>query len=223
MSDAVLIEPLRSELADGVPAMEIKLGGTQRGLVIVLSDDTTPEVEVVEAMNTFAGEGFESLAVVAGDPVMALVEARARACGWSPEQVGVVGIGAGGTLAFDLARRRRYGAVVSLSPAPDLAEVSARPALLTPWLGLFGARAEDLSAAELSQLGRVLDEGSDVFSQVVVYPGVGADFHRRSEDGLSFAASYDGWQRTTEWLLARVASRLTPLALAWRERHPIGD
>ena len=57
------------------------------------------------------------------------------------------------------------------------------------------------------------------YSQVVTYPGVGEDFHRRSENGISFAASYDGWQRTVEWLLARVASRLTPLAQAWRDRE----
>lgn len=218
MSDAVLIQPLRSELADGVTALEIRLGGTPRGLVIVLSDDVTPEVEVLEAMNVLAAEGFESLAMVAGDGIEVLAEARARSCGWAPDQIGVVGIGAGATLALDIARRRRLGAVVSLSPAPDVAAISAAPALRTPWLGLFGSEAGDLSAADVAHLRRVLDEGSDIFSQVVVYPGVGADFHRRTEDGVSFAASYDGWQRTTEWLLARVASRLTPLALAWRER-----
>jgi carboxymethylenebutenolidase len=223
MSDAVLIEPLRSELADRVPALEIRLGGTQRGLVILLSDDTTPEVEVVEAMNTFAGEGFESLALTVGEGIEELAQARARMCGWSPEQIGVVGIGAGATAALEIARRRPLGAVVSLSPAPDVTDVASAPALRTPWLGLFGAEAGDLSASEVARLRRVLDEGSDVFSRVVVYPGVGADFHRRTEDGISFAASYDGWQRTTEWLLARVASRLTPLAQAWRERHPLAD
>jgi dienelactone hydrolase len=223
MSDAILIQPQRTELAEGVLALEIRLGGTQRGLVIVLSDDQTPEVEVIEAMNAFAGEGFESLAMVTGDGVEALADARARAYGWWPEQIGVVGIGAGATLALDLARRRRLGAVVSLSPVPDLVDVSASPRLLTPWLGLFGAEAEDLSARDAARLRDVLDRGSDVYSQVVVYPGVGADFHRRTEDGVSFAASYDGWQRTTEWLLARVASRLTPLAQAWRDRHPVAD
>ncbi|HWU22114.1 MAG TPA: dienelactone hydrolase family protein [Nocardioides sp.] len=189
--------------------------------MIVLVDDATPEVEVLEVMNVLAVEGFESLAMVAGDGIEVLAEARARTCGWAPDQIGVVGVGAGGTLALEIARRRRLGAVVSLSPAPDVAEVSAAPALRTPWLGLFGSEAEDLSAADLALLRRVLDEGSDVFSQVVVYPGVGADFHRRTEDGVSFAASYDGWQRVTEWLLARVAARLTPLAQEWRDRHPV--
>ena len=42
--------------------------------------------------------------------------------------------------------------------------------------------------------------------------GKGRDFYDRTEDGVSYAASYDGWQRTVEWLNARVAPMLTPLA-----------
>lgn len=219
MSDAILIQPTRTELADGVAALEIRLGGTQRGLVILFTDDTTPEVEVHEAMNTFAMEGFESLALTASPGIEVLAEARARMCGWSAEQTGIVGIGAGGTLALDLARRRTFGAAVSISPVPDVAAVAAEPVLCTPWLGLFGADAGDVTTPDLVRLQKLLDEGSDVFSRVVLYPGVGADFHRRTEDGISFSASYDGWQRTTEWLLARVAARLTPFAESWRARQ----
>lgn len=221
MSDVIIIQPTRTELAEDVPAFEVRLGGTQRGMIILLSDDATPEIEVVEAMNTFAMEGFESIAVWAEPGVDTLAEEQATSYGWLPEQIGVVGIGTGATMALDLARRRQLGAAVSLSPAPDLAEVSASPELRTPWLGLLGAEAGDLAPADVVRLRRVLADGSDVFSQVIVYPGVGADFHRRSEDGISFAASYDGWQRTVEWLLARVAARLTPLARAWRERQAV--
>lgn len=217
MSDVIFIEPHRSDLAAGLPVLEIRLGGTPRGHVIVLADEETPEVEVVEAMNAFAAEGFESLAVCWRPGVEEVAEARARQAGFTPEQIGVVGLGHGATAALDLARTRRYGAVVSLSPRPDLAAVEAAPALRTPWLGLVGAEA--VPAADVARLRAALDAGSDVFSQVVRYAGVGADFHRRTETGVGFAASYDGWQRTVEWLLARVASRLTPLAVAWRERE----
>lgn len=219
MSDVIMIEPSSQELADGVSALEIHLGGAPRGLVILLVDDSTPEGEVVELMNHLAGEGFETLAVVWEPGVQVLAQARARARGWEPEQTGVVGIGAGGTAALELAQTTRLGAVVSLSAAPAVDVVAGDPALETPWLGLFGAEAGDLASADVARLRRVLDEGSDVFSQVVVYAGVGADFHRRTENGISYAASYDGWQRTVEWLLARVAARLTPLAIAWRERN----
>ncbi|KRB76080.1 hypothetical protein ASE01_13690 [Nocardioides sp. Root190] len=221
MSDVILIQPTHIELAAGVPALEVRLGGTQRGLIVLLIDEQTPEVEAVEAMNTFAMEGFESLALTAAADAGQRARTWAGAAGWGPEQVGVVGIGAGATLALDLARSRAFGAAVSISPAPDVAAVAASPALRTPWLGLFGAETKDLSAAEIDRLRQVLDDGSDVFSQVVTYPRVGADFHRRTEDGISFSASYDGWQRTVEWLLARVASRLTPLAVQWREQHPL--
>ncbi|TWH00856.1 dienelactone hydrolase family protein [Nocardioides sp. J9] len=219
MSDVIMIEPRTQELGNGVVAREIQLGGTPRGLVVLLTDATVADGEVVEVMNNLAVEGLETLAVPAGPGVADLVEARAAVRDWYGDQVGVVGIGEGATAALEMAQRRRLGAVVGISPAPDVAAVEADPALLTPWLGLLGEDAADLSAAEVSRLRRALDRGSDVHSQVVVYPGVGADFHRRSEDGVSFAASYDGWQRTVEWLLARVAPRLTPLALAWRERQ----
>lgn len=221
MSDVIMIQPDHRELPDGSEVLEIRLGGTPRGMVVLLTDATTPEIEVVEAMNSFAAEGLESLAVATAPGVGAAAETRAAERGWEPEQIGVVGIGAGATDALDIARKRRLGAVVSLSPAPDVAEVSAAPVLRTPWLGLLGAEAGDLTPAEVGRLRRSLDGGSDVYSQVVVYAGVGADFHRRSDDGVSFAASYDGWQRTVEWLLARVAGRPTPLAIAWRERQSI--
>ena len=219
MSDTILIHPQRIRLAGDVPALEIRLGGTQRGLIVLLTDETTPEVEVFEAMNTFAMEGFESLALTTASGIERLVEALATERAWVAEQIGVVGIGAGGTLALDLARRRQFGAAVSLSPVPDVAAVAGDPVLCTPWLGLFGADAGEVTTPGLVRLQKALDEGSDVFSRVVVYPGVGADFHRRTEDGISFSASYDGWQRTVEWLLARVASRLTSFAVSWRARQ----
>ena len=224
MSELVMIEPRRCEIAEGVPALEIWLGGTPRGLVVLLTDATSPEGEVVEAMNNLAAEGFESLALRAGDGVETLVEPRARVRGWRAEQIGVVGIGHGGTIALSMARQREVGAVVSISPALDqeaVDEVVASPRLCTPLLVMLGAQDPAVPAAAPARLRAALDAGSDVFSRVVEYPGVGADFYRRSEDGISFAASYDSWQRTVEWLLARVASRLTPLAEAWRALHPV--
>jgi dienelactone hydrolase len=94
------------------------------------------------------------------------------------------------------------------------------PALVlkAPWLGLFGGLDRRAGAAETDELSRRLRACGDVFSQVVRYADVGAEFHRQSSDGLTYAASYDAWQRVFEWFDARVAPRLTPLALAWRER-----
>jgi carboxymethylenebutenolidase len=222
MSDLVLIEPTAASMrtrGGAVPVREIALGGAPRGLVCLLHDAATPAIDVVEAMNRLALEGFESLAATASCCSTQDLLGRAAERGWEPEQVGMVGVGDGGTAVLAAARECGFGAAVSFSPAPDVDDVRRSPALRTPWLGLFGAEA-GLPAAEVRSLARTLDDGSDVFSRVVVYPGVGRDFHRSAESGISYAASYDGWQRAVEWLNARVAARLTPLAAAWRERHP---
>jgi carboxymethylenebutenolidase len=222
MSEVVLIQPTSHTLtlASGrVEALEILLGGTPRGLVLLLADPSSPEIAVIEAMNALAGEGYESLAAVAATVAVGALFDRAIERDWTPEQVGVVGLGLGGSVALDIARTHEVGAVVSFSATPDIADISRSPVLRTPWLGLFGERA--VNDQEVRRLRRSLRHGSDVFSQVVVYPGVGADFHRRSETGLGYSASYDGWERTAEWLNARVATRLTPLAVAWRRRQTL--
>jgi carboxymethylenebutenolidase len=221
VSDVIMIRPARAELADRVTGLEIKLGGTQRGFIALLADADTAEIEIIEVMNNLAVEGFESLAVQWQPGVEALAVERGRAAGFEDEQIGVVGIGAGATAAFGLARSRSVGAVVSVSPSPDLTAVADRPTLMTPWLGLVGSESGDLDRAEVAELRRLLDASSDVYGQIVVYDAVGRDFHRQTSSGTSFAASYDAWQRTVEWLLARVAPRLTPLALGWRERVPV--
>lgn len=219
MSDLVLIEPTATSIptpGGDVPVREITLGGAPRGLVCLLHDPDTPAIDVVEAMNRFALEGYESLAVSAATCSTQDLLGRAAARGWEPEQVGMVGLGDGGTAVLAAARETGFAAAVSFSPAPDVDDVHRSPTLRTPWLGLFAAEAGP-PAAEVRSLAHALDDGSDVFSHVVVYPGVGRDFHRSAESGLSYAASYDGWQRAVEWLNARVAARLTPLARAWRE------
>lgn len=221
MSDLVLIEPAEAVIAtdDGpLQVQEIALGGTPRGLVVLLHETATPAVDVVEGLNHLAGEGYESMALVGGADRLSDVFRRAAERGWAPEQIGMVGLGAGGTAVLEAARQVAFGAAVSFSASPDLEEVRAQPSLQTPWLGLFGAASGDLRVAEQRALADLLRAGSDVYSEVVVYDGVGRDFHRSAGSGVSYAASYDSWQRTTEWLNARVAARLTPLAAAWRAK-----
>ncbi|MDR7254207.1 dienelactone hydrolase [Nocardioides sp. BE266] len=222
MSDVILVHPTPHVLeGPGGPihVTEISLGGTPRGLVVLLTDDEVPDVDVVQSMNHFVMEGYESIAARVDLDGVDVVLGRAAERGWHDDQVGVVGLGAGATLALDLALRRELGAAVAFSPTPDLDRLAAEPALRTPWLGMFGEDAAGLTRGEVHRLRGTLRGGSDVFSHVVSYPGVGADFHRRTETGVAFAASYDSWQRATEWLNARVAARLTPLAVAWRNRQ----
>ena len=134
----------------------------------------------------------------------------------------MVGLGVGGRVVLDTATRLDFGAAVSMSPtAPDRAVPGT---LVTPWLGLFGQDDPEVCAQSLATLGSALNSGSNTFSQIVSYPGAGKSFYAHGDDdGQGYAAWYDGWQRTTEWLAARVAPRLTPLARQWRARNIHGD
>jgi hypothetical protein len=223
MSDLILISPVESSLptpAGDVPVLEISLGEAPRGLAVLLHESRTPAIDVVEAMNRLALEGYESLAVAADVDVRDVFE-RARLRGWAADQIGMVGFGSGATRTLDAAREHCFGAAVSFAPVPDVGLVQQAPALRTPWLGLFGA--DDAPPSDdLAALAQALEGGSDVFSQVVAYPGVGSDFFRGADSGIGHAASYDGWQRAVEWLNVRVAARLTPLAEAWRDRGRAG-
>jgi len=206
-------------------AFEIELGGVPRGLVVLLVDDFAG-LDAFEIMNRFAERGYETLAVPGGVAAAwwSAIASRATGRRWAAEQTGVVGIGAGGRIALGLAASYGLGAAVSVSPPLTSAYASADApseqvgTVRTPWLGLFGEDDPAAPAEQTSRLAARLRAGSDVFTQIVRYPGVGRDFHRESADGLSYAASYDSWQRVLEWLDARVAPRLTPLAEAWRER-----
>jgi carboxymethylenebutenolidase len=234
MDDLVRIEPTRGRVTTShgeVAVLEIELGGCPRGLVLLLGDTKGLGHEASETMNRLAEHGYETLAACVpargfGDLVGVLID-RAKNRGWAAEQVAILGVGVGGRGALMAAMAEEVAAAVSVSPTfgsvsdavaaeplPDLVDV-----LRTPWLGLFGEHDAAVGPEELVELRSVLDARSDVFSRVVRYPGVGRDFHERSADGVSYAASYDGWQRVIEWLDARVAPRLTPLAMAWRDRH----
>lgn len=230
MNDVVMISPTRSTVACGegeLPVLELSLGGTPRGLVLVLCDEFGLDRDAPRIMNRLALHGYCSLAAEVAQPhgehVRRLVETAAER-DWTPDQIGMVGLGLGGLACLEAAASLRLGAAVSLSPTVEagtagtgspLAEVAE---VITPWLGLFGEDDPGALPVETHALRARLYERSDVHTQVVTYPGVGRDFPSRGDDGLGYAACYDGWQRTVEWLELRVAPRLTPLAERWR-RH----
>lgn len=234
MDDLVRIDPAKGSLTTSqgeVAVLEIELGGCPRGLVLLLCDAQGLGHEASETMNRLAEQGYETLA--AGVPMAGVGELvgvmidRGKSRGWVAEQIAILGVGVGGRAALSAATDVELAAAVSVSPTSDslAGPVAAEPlpdivdVLRTPWLGLFGEHDAAVATEELEALRFKLDARSDVFSQVVRYPGVGRDFHEQSADGVSYAASYDGWQRVMEWLNARVAPRLTPLAIAWRDRH----
>ncbi|MGW1785649.1 dienelactone hydrolase family protein [Streptomyces sp. NPDC002143] len=177
-------------------------------------------------MNRLAEHGYASIAadLSAGGPTDGELVAGAGALlstlvgqGWSYDQVGVIGYGFGGRVAFLAATAFELGASVSVSPraADSVRTDPAAASLRTPWLGLFGESdgcAEDPSPSEL---GAELGATSPAHTSIMTYPA--GDFYRDSTDPARHAAAFDSWQRTVEWLNRRVAPRPTPLALAWQE------
>lgn len=228
VEELVRIAPDRSQVAvaaGGVLELaEIRLPGVPRGLVLLLLPVGGLEDEAAELMNRLAGHGYESMAIEAHPPPGAIAALLARAAerGWTSEQLGVVGVCEGAELALRTATEQHLGAAVSISPR--LTALPAQPqqlaqALRTPWLCLVGGSDPDAPRAVARALAGALDEQAPVHGVVVTYPSAGAGFHRELGDGRSYDASYDAWERTVEWLEARVVPRLSPRAAAWRSAH----
>jgi len=229
----VLIRPTQSVLGlhgRNFPTLEISLGGTPNGLVLLACDRGDLLGGTTEIMNRLAEHGYESLAAEVpreeAGATLDVLFTRAEERGWTAEQTGMVGWGSGGRIVLDATAERAFGAAVSLSPAlrsvdsgnaVGLEEFSGRVA--TPWLGMFGADDPTAPESSVANLRAVLGTGSDVHTATVIYPGVGDGFYRHGNDGIGYAAWYDGWQRTLEWLEARIAPRLTPFAQQWRQRR----
>jgi carboxymethylenebutenolidase len=232
MQGAIAIQPATVEL-DGPhglrQALEIDLMGEPSGLVIILCEPGTLHTEAAGTMNALAEHGYSTIAVEACAPTGPqdddvtdragyLIE-RATSAGWEPDQIGVVGFGQGGRAALLAALAFPLGAAVSISPTDaGSVDVESRRGRSTPWLGLFGRR-DPLSGTDVQRrLSSRLGQDGSAFFSVVTYD-TDADFYRDSSDAVVHEAAFDSWQRTVEWLQLRVAPRLTPLALAWRERR----
>lgn len=230
----VLIQPTSTMLDRGgreFPVLEIVLGGTPRGIILLVCDMGDLSVSAGEIMNRFAEHGYESLAAEATSahslPTLDALFARAAARGWTAEQTGMVGLGTGGLTVLDAAVRRSFAAAVSFSPtdpndadtAPGVAVERFSAGVATPWLGLFGADDPGAPAHWIANLESALDRNCEIHTATVRYPGCGRELYRHGNDGPGYAAWYDGWQRTVEWLGARVAPRPTPLATQWRARR----
>lgn len=232
------IEPKVIELP-GARARGLALGGAPRGAVLVLSPAGSHPGVAGSVLNRLARCGYESVETEVapspprpGDlpPQVAAALAHLHSWDWAPDQVGVIGYGPGGRAAMAVAARHALGAAVSVAPGwdpPSPVELAPRhwfaDLVRTPWLGLLGGAGTDRTA----ELRAALSRRSPVFTEVVHYPGVSGPFHQDSGVAARHAASFDCWQRTVEWLDLRVAPRLTPSALAWRDSGsragPVGD
>ena len=113
----------------------------------------------------------------------------------------------------------------AVTAAPGLEDVvdgtPDRPvAVSVPWLAMFAADEDDADAGRIADFRATTQVASSVFTSVVTYPQAAGPFYHHSRELVEHAAEFDSSQRTLEWLNLRVVPRLTPLAHAWRARHP---
>jgi carboxymethylenebutenolidase len=242
--EAPWIEPIVTTIhasVGTVRALKINLGAVPRGAVVLACTRGGLHSYAGSLMNRFAEHGYESIAFDVGgtngprsDDVLAeqLIGAIDQHAlrGWSSEQIGIVGYGeVGGRAALVTAARSGVGAAVSVSEALGVDARTDLPSghefagtVQAPWLGLFGTdRSSRLN--RLDELKASLAMCSRVFTDVVVYPGVGAALYLDSGAPDAHAAAFDVWQRTIEWLNLRVVPRMTPLAVAWQSHSLASD
>jgi carboxymethylenebutenolidase len=209
-----------------ITVAEVTLGAFPRGAVLVLSDAGNLD-RSAQVMNLLAEHGYETLAVdlcgrTRESYWVTLMLERLAERGWQSEQIGVLGYHGAALLALRTATRHRLGAAVSLDiphcalcqPAIDQSATQ----LQTPWLGLSAADEADSPAAQLAAHWDRRHRADMVHSRFVSYCGVPERFLLDTNDTAAHAAAFDSWQRTVEWLDARVVPRLTPQSLAWRSR-----
>ncbi|NEN79718.1 dienelactone hydrolase family protein [Nocardioides zeae] len=239
MQTAVTITPRRERWAHaGTPldVAELYLGGIPRGAVLVLCAEDQCDGDDAVVLNALAEHGYEGLAAtphgdVSADALVAAaasLSGRLAARGWEAAQIGVLAFRIPVASAMRLSAATGAGALVTVSPVGLTADArgeldAALPPLVSatrsPWLVLSGEEDPAAPASALTDLSTLLAARGPRHSQVVRYPGVGADLYLRSTEPLELAASFDHRQRIIEWFNAQVEPRPTPLAVAWRERR----
>ena len=127
---------------------------------------------------------------------------RQIACGFSPDQIGIVGFCFGGRVTFLVSLHRTLGAAVGFYgggistkgalPFPALIGEAAR--LLTPWMGLFGDEDASIPVEGVEELRTALAAAS-VPTDVIRYPGAGHGFHCDARADYHEEAAKDAWSR----------------------------
>ena len=219
-----------------MPARAVK----PQGAVVVLHDSTGLDNHIQSVLGRFAGSGYLAVApdlfhradndatltrAMVLDDVDAVLDAL-RGDGWNDEQIGVVGYGIGGGVAFVVAAQRALGAAVSLYPRgisddgqPRLAHLPDDALQIqTPWLGQFGERDEMLPSAQVDELEPLLGRGSRVFAEVVRLRRAGHRFDRERLVDHAADAAFEAWERTIEWLERRLEPPPTEFAAMSAER-----
>jgi carboxymethylenebutenolidase len=132
--------------------------------------------------------------------------------GFAMSATGIVGFCMGGSIALIAASEEPYGAAVTFygrgiiegrfgfRPLAELA-----PALLSPWLGLYGDQDPSIPVDEVEAL-RVAAASAAVPTTVVRYAAAGHGFHNDARpDVYHEAAAKDAWTKTLDWFARYLA------------------
>ncbi len=131
--------------------------------------------------------------------------------GWTDLQIAIVGFCFGGRVTFLVAIERALAAAVGFYGGGIVSQrfpqfpplIQRTDELRTPWLGLFGAQDESIPMADVEELKGALTT-APVATEVVVYSDAGHGFHCDQRDSFHPQSADDAWNRTLEWLDARL-------------------
>jgi len=154
-------------------------------------DDIASAVAMVDTMN-----GTDILADV--DAALMILSEE----GTAVDRCAIVGFCMGGSIAFQAAVARPFGAAVSFYGGgitsrrfgePSQLDLAGR--LQTPWLGLYGDQDTSIPVDEVEQL-RAAARRAPVPTEVVRYPEAGHGFHNDTRPSAFHPASAaDAWSR----------------------------
>lgn len=234
------VETVILPTADGpAPAMLAEPSGPARGGVVIVHEAFGLTDHVADVCARFARAGWRAVAPAmfhrAGSPVFdyediagamavvntltgtdiltdvdaALVDLAEE--GTAVDRCAIVGFCMGGSIAFQAAVARPFGAAVSYYGGgitsrrfgePSQLDVALR--LQTPWLGLYGDRDTSIPADEVERL-RAAARRAPVPTEIIRYPEAGHGFANDARKTAYHAASAaDAWSRTLTWFESHV-------------------
>jgi carboxymethylenebutenolidase len=233
-------ETLVLPTADGpAPAVLAEPEGPARGGVVVVHEAFGLTDHIADVCSRFARAGWRAVAPdlfhregspvfdyadiasamaivneLNGTDIMTDIDAAVVALseeGTAVDRCAVVGFCLGGSIAFQAAVARPFGAAVTFYGGgitrrrfgePTQLDVAVR--LQTPWLGLYGDQDASIPVDEVEQL-RTAAKRAPVPTEIVRYPDAGHGFHNDARaTAYQPESARDAWSRTLTWFDSHV-------------------
>ncbi|ABD09920.1 carboxymethylenebutenolidase [Frankia sp. CcI156] len=163
-------------------------------------DDLASAVKILDELN-----GTDLLADI--DAALAILAEEGTAI----DRCAVVGFCVGGSIAFQAAVARPFGAAstfygggITMRRFGEPAQLDLADRLQAPWLGLYGDQDPSILASEVEDL-RAATRKASVPAEIVRYPQAGHGFHNDARAGAYHGPSAkDAWSRMLTWFDSHV-------------------